>query len=614
MNAVIHLLPTHVFESLAPRPFPGAEAPNSNRKRGLYAAHKAFAAVAAGSIFLVCGGRLLAQAWPGSAPYGGEYTEQYASPYPPGQQPAYGQQGYAQPQAYPQQPYAPQTYPQPAYPQQGYQQPYPQQDYQQPDAQQGYQQVQPLNADQLEQLVAPIALYPDALVAEVLAASTYPGQVADADRWRQAQGNASPYQIAAGADAAPWDPSVKALTAFPQVLAEMDQNLNWTTDLGNAYYNQPQDVLEAIQVMRQRAQAAGNLESTPQEEIGYDQGNIELAPPNPQVVYVPAYDPWTVYGQPVTPYPGFSLLDTLGSFLGPALRFGMGIGMAAFSNSPWGWLGWGLDWLSQALLFHGSSYYSHSATVANWGFPHAGLHAFAAGGVALRRPAVYSRTPASSYARPAGQEFARSDPRSSQGYSRSENSFASSRGYGPASNRGYGSAPVGYARLPQQAYNRAQEAPVRPQQYSRPAYSSSYYGGAYDNSAYTRRSAAAYGGAYGGNRSSAFNNTTPTYRAPAASAYQRGGAYNRYPSRSSAFAGGGYGFSNEQARAGGFSPFGNGRSSRSSESFYSGGKMPKSFAAPKSYRAPKMSAPKMHAPKSFGGGHSHGGGGHHHFL
>jgi len=93
----------------------------------------------------------------------------------------------------------------------------------------------------LEQLVAPIALYPDTLVAQMLAASTYPAQVVDADRWLQALGNASPYQIAGGADVQNWDPSVKALTAFPQVLAEMDRNVQWTTGLGNAYYNQPQD-------------------------------------------------------------------------------------------------------------------------------------------------------------------------------------------------------------------------------------------------------------------------------------------------------------------------------------------------------------------------------------
>ena len=147
---------------------------------------------------------------------------QYAQPQP------YGQPQYAQPQPYGQ-PYAQQPYQQ-AYPQQGYsqQQPYGQPPYQapyplqQPAYGQGYGQAQAggqaLNADQIEQMVAPIALDPDTLVAQVLAAATYPAQVQDADRWLQAQGNASPYQIAGGADVQNWDPSVKGLTAFPQVL------------------------------------------------------------------------------------------------------------------------------------------------------------------------------------------------------------------------------------------------------------------------------------------------------------------------------------------------------------------------------------------------------------
>jgi hypothetical protein len=190
--------------------------------------------------------------------------------------------------------------------------------------------AQPLNAQQLEQLVAPIALYPDPLVAQVLTASTYPAQVADADRWRQAQGYAPAEQIAAGADAQNWDPSVKALTAFPQVLARWTGTMRWTTDLGNAYYNQPQDILEAVQVMRQRAQAAGNLQSTPQETVSYDQGNIEVAPVNPQVVYVPAYNPWGVYGQPISPYPGFSLLGAMGSFVGALWGGGFGASPVSF--------------------------------------------------------------------------------------------------------------------------------------------------------------------------------------------------------------------------------------------------------------------------------------------
>ena len=133
------------------------------------------------------------------------------------------------------------------------------------DDDQSVPQGQPLSAEQLDQLVAPIALYPDALVAQILAAATYPTQVVEADRWRQAQGNAPAEQIAAGAENQNWDPSVKALTAFPTVLAQMDRNIQWTTDLGNAYYNQPQDVMDSVQAMRQKAEAAGQLRSTPQQ-------------------------------------------------------------------------------------------------------------------------------------------------------------------------------------------------------------------------------------------------------------------------------------------------------------------------------------------------------------
>ncbi len=316
----------------------------------------------------------------GYAPYSGQT-------YAPGYgQPQYSTPQYVAPQIYPQQaysqpqPYSQQGYGQPAYSQPQYgQQPYPQQGYTPTPA------GLALNADQLEQLVAPIALYPDTLVAQVLAAATYPAQVVDADRWLQTQGNASPYQIAGGADVQNWDPSVKALTAFPQVLAEMDRNQRWTADLGNAYYNQPQDVLEAVQVMRQRAQAAGNLQSTPQEQVSYDQGAIELAPPTPQVVYVPQYNPWAVYGDPVTPYPGFDLLSAVGSFIGNTLvpgllHFGPGIAMAAFDHTPFGWLSWGLSWLANEIFFNHSGYSTHSTQVADWGVRGGGYHAFAGRG------------------------------------------------------------------------------------------------------------------------------------------------------------------------------------------------------------------------------------------
>ena len=279
----------------------------------------------------------------------------------PAEQPDYGQSASSQPLRYPQLLRRPQSYPSPD------------QAYQQPAG-------QPLGAEQLEQLVAPIALYPDALLAQVLTASTYPDQVRYVDQWRRAQGNAPPEEIAAGADETNWDPSLKALTAFPQVLEQMARNLPWTSDLGNTYYNQPQDVLGAVQAMRQRAQAAGNLQSTPLQAVNYDQGNIELAPPNPNVVHVPSYDPWSVYGQSVSPYPGFSLLGALGQFLGSSgsspLSYGLGIAMTVFNHTPWGWLGWGLSWLTQSVLFQHNDYYSHSTTVADWGLPYGGPRAF----------------------------------------------------------------------------------------------------------------------------------------------------------------------------------------------------------------------------------------------
>lgn len=335
-------------------------------------------AVTLAGLALLMGGKLMAQQvlspqdWPMDDAYIGSDSGQY----PTNPQSGYGRSQYSQ---------SPQNSPTPEYPQQSY----PQQNFPQHASANtvpvyspaDYQPRRALNPEELEQIVAPIALYPDNLLAQVLAASTYPAQVAIADQWLRSQGNASAEQIVAGANAqANWDPSIKALTAFPQVLAEMARNLQWTTELGNAYYNQPQDVMQTVQVMRDRAQAAGNLQSTPQEQVTVDQGNIELAPPDPQTVYVPQYDPWRVYGQPVSPYPGFSLLDSVGSFLGSSvIQYGLGIAMQAFSSTPWGWLGWGLDWLTHSILFNHDSYYSHSNSVADWGFVHGGPRTFRGG-------------------------------------------------------------------------------------------------------------------------------------------------------------------------------------------------------------------------------------------
>jgi hypothetical protein len=228
---------------------------------------------------------------------------------------------------------------------------------------------QPLPADQLDQLVAPIALYPDALVAQVLAASTYPQQVVAAQQFVQQSGNYPPSQLAEMANEQPWDPSVKSLVAFPQVLNNLNQNMNWTTQLGNAYYNQPQDVMEAVQDMRQRAYAAGNLRSTPQLDVNYDPGNIVISPVSENIVYVPYYNPWAVYGAPLPVYAGYYWGPPRGVVFagGLALGFGVGLAIGAFGHFGWGYHNWAPNWRDHAVFYNHTTFISHSTTVYNRG-------------------------------------------------------------------------------------------------------------------------------------------------------------------------------------------------------------------------------------------------------
>ena len=503
----------------------------------------------------------------------------------------------------------------PYYP--GPQQPYsyspqydPGQRYQQPYAQPGYGQEQPgysesqgLGPAQLDQLVAPIALNPDPLVALMLAASTYPQQVADADQWRQSQGNVPPPQIAYGANLQNWDPSVKALTAFPQVLAEMDQNSQWTGALGNAYYNQPQDVLQAIQIMRQRAQDAGNLQSTPQEDVSDNQGYIQLAPANPQVIYVPAYNPWTAYGQPVSPYPGFSLLGAIGSFFNSgfgssAVQFGLGTVMSAFNSSPWGLLSWGLNWLTQNLLFNHSDYYSNSSSVSDWGLRYGGPRAFMA---PHRELAGYNRNYGrNGYGRDNRNGYGRNFNR--ENYNRNQQGYGRT-GFGSNYRSSYRSS----------IYNRSQS----------PYAARANYNGMRNPSSDMRQ---AYRGNYGNNRStfdnnrnqSAFNGRSNYGR----SNYGSGHGFNRAPS--SSFARNDFArndFQRSNSYRGGDSYRGNSYMGSSGKSSHSGGfhlfggnHNASSFGGGRSYKAPKYKAPKMHGGGGhsfFGGGHHSGGGGHH---
>jgi hypothetical protein len=231
------------------------------------------------------------------------------------------------------------------------------------EAAQGPQYTQQ-TPENLQQLVAPIALYPDSLVAQILAASAFPEQIVEADRWVQAHPDVKGDALAQAVDQQPWDPSVKALTAFPSVLGNMDKNLSWTSSLGDAYYNQQQDVMDAVQEMRQRAQEAGNLKTTQQQTVTSQDSTIIVEPASPEVVYVPAYDPWLVYGGPVEAWPGW--YEYPGIWYGdPYLSFGVGYGIGYYGGYGWGWHHWGCDWRDRDVIHDHDRYYSRSRSFYN---------------------------------------------------------------------------------------------------------------------------------------------------------------------------------------------------------------------------------------------------------
>jgi Protein of unknown function (DUF3300) len=220
----------------------------------------------------------------------------------------------------------------------------------------------PLSADELQQLVAPIALYPDALVAQILSAATFSDQVAIADYWMQQNKNLAGTALMQAVDAQPWDPSVKGLTQFPSVLDNMAKNLAWTSALGEAYHTQAADVMAAAQVLRAKAQAAGNLKSSSQiTVVQQSPQTIVIQSPNPQVVYVPVYNPAVVYGYPyVTPGYSTAAVVTTG-----VIAFGAGIAVGAMMSGGccgWGYSSWNCGWHgTTAVVYHGGAYYGNNA-------------------------------------------------------------------------------------------------------------------------------------------------------------------------------------------------------------------------------------------------------------
>lgn len=355
-----------------------------------------------------------------------------------------------------------------------------------------------LSADQLDDLVAPIALYPDPLLTQILVASTYPLEVVEAQQWLQANRNLSGTQLMNAARQQNWDPSVQAIVAFPDVLARLNQDVRWTTDLGNAFLAQQADVMNAVQTMRQRAQANGKLNSTPQQTVTTEteggQSAIAIQPADPQVIYVPVYDPMAIWGPPVWGYypplyyPGF------GFGWGPGINIGLWFG----GWGGWGGWGWGPSWFGHSVFINGAF------------FNHYGFHGYYGG--------AFGRAV---WAHDAGHRLGVAYPNAGLAGRYGAASMASranmSRAYSAGMSRGYaaGRGAAGFA--------------------GGGSYGQSYSGrSAYQSSrGYGAQTAGGYrGSVYQGNRGNSFQGSQRSFQAPRSSApsYSRG---------SNSFAGGG---------------------------------------------------------------------------
>ncbi len=202
-----------------------------------------------------------------------------------------------------------------------------------------------LPADELNSLVAPIALYPDELVSQILVASTYPLEVVQAQQWLQQNSSLKGQQLTAAAQSQPWDPSVQALVAFPDLLKRLTQDVAWLTNLGNAFLADQGKVMDAIQSMRQRAQEAGKLKSTEQQEVSTKTENgstvVEIKPANPEVIYVPDYDPVWIWGPSPVYYPYPYWYYPPRPALGVWCWWGPPIVVSTVFFGWSGWAGWG---------------------------------------------------------------------------------------------------------------------------------------------------------------------------------------------------------------------------------------------------------------------------------
>jgi Protein of unknown function (DUF3300) len=309
---------------------------------------------------------------------------------------------------------------------------------QQPAPASGYSgQGAPLFPDELQQLVAPIALYPDALVAQILGGATFPDQIAAANNFLQLNKNLSSAALMQAVDAEPWDPSIKALTQFPSVLNDLASNLSWTSALGEAYHTQTADVMSAVQALRAKAYAAGNLKSGSQITVVQESPQvIVIQPANPQVIYVPQYNPAVVYG---TPYvtPGYSTAAVVATGV---LAFGAGIAVgAAISGGCCGWSysSWNCNWHGGTVVYGHTTYYGNNA----WHGGYYGSSATAYGPYGAARAGTAYNPSTGTYARGAETVTPYGTQKAGQAYNPNTGAYAqthqTSNAYGSYGNSEY---------------------------------------------------------------------------------------------------------------------------------------------------------------------------------
>ncbi len=200
--------------------------------------------------------------------------------------------------------------------------------------------------DQLDSLVAPIALYPDPMLTQTLVASTYPLEIIQLQQWLGKNKNLKDKALVDAVKKQDWDPSIQAMAALPEVVKQLSENIQWTTDLGNAFLAQQSDVMNAVQRMRKKAKDAGNLKSSEQQKVETQvvesKQVIVIQQSSPEVVYVPSYNPTVVYGAPVYPYPPIAYPPPGYYAAGMAISFGVGLAMGAAWGGGWGYgAGWG---------------------------------------------------------------------------------------------------------------------------------------------------------------------------------------------------------------------------------------------------------------------------------